>query len=87
MFQLILGQKYGSVPLQRKILSSEMHVLCQNMSAVDMEYVMTHYLQDVNAKPPCYVIKKTPADMTEDACVKMETRLKSIFKVIAKLFK
>lgn len=56
-FQLLLGQKYGTVMLPRTITEQDFCVLRKCMQGSERDFIDTWYLKDDNAIPPVFVLQ------------------------------
>ena len=80
-FLIMLGDRYGWIPLPNIIEKSEFEQILQNIDEKDKEYILSWYFEDANQVPASYMLEQR-TDEYEDynKWLEIETKLRDILQ-------
>ena len=80
-FLIMLGDRYGWVPLPNIIEKSEFEQIIQNLDTEDKEYLFSWYDEDANQIPISYILKQRTSEYEDyDKWLELESKLRDIFQ-------
>lgn len=81
-FLIMLGYRYGWIPLPNIIEKNEFEQILQNLDAVDKEYVSSWYYEDANQIPTSYILKQRTGEYEEyNKWLEVESKLRDILQM------
>lgn len=80
-FLIMLGDRYGWIPLPNIIEQNEFEQIMQNLDTGDKDYLTSWYYEDANQIPISYILKQRADEYEEyDKWLKVESKLRDIFQ-------
>ena len=80
-FLIMLGDRYGWVPIPNIIKKDEFELIIMNLDAEDKEYLQSWYYEDANQLPISYILKQRKDEYIDyDRWLKVESRLRDILQ-------
>lgn len=80
-FLIMLGDRYGWVPLPNIIEKNEFGKIIQNLDIEKKEYLASWYYEDANQIPISYILKQRTGEYEDyDKWVEVESKLRDIFQ-------
>ena len=64
-FLILMGQRYGWIPLPNKITFQEHKELCEHINPRYLSLFTSQYIQDLNAADGCYILQKREGELSE----------------------
>ncbi len=80
-FLIMLGDRYGWIPLPNIIEKDEFEKIIQNLDTEDKKYLTLWYYEDANQIPISYILKQRTDEYEEyDKWLEVESKLRDIFQ-------
>ena len=81
-FLIMIGDRYGWIPLPNIIEKSEFEQIIQSVQGKDKEYILSWYYEDANQIPTSYILKQRIEDYKDpNKWTEVESKLRSILQV------
>lgn len=81
-FLIMLGDRYGWIPLPNIIEKNEFEQIIQNIYIEDKEYLSSWYYEDKNQTPVSYILNQRTGEYIDyNRWLEVESRLRDILKV------